>query len=424
MALDPNIILQGKGVQIDSPFDMYAKAQQIQQNRIALALAGQKQEEYQRSIADANSLRQVVSGFGSDPMQNQQALIKAGRLTEAQAYAKSNADLSKVSADVDHTKAQTGEVQAKTVALAAQQHKDQVGLIADRQSAAAWLQSLYNDPRLKDYVASSGTTVDQAIQRIPSDPAAFADWKMKASLSADKLIEMQETMKSHRANELNAAGQLKVSQGNLGVSQANLGLSRQRLALEQAAPKGQIVQTDSGTMLVDPRTGTAQPVTANGKPLATAKAPTEFQGKSAAFGSRAQEADRLLSDLTGKYSPAAINAKASAEGVPLIGGALGAAANKFSLSDTDQRAEQAQRDFINAVLRQESGAAIGASEFDNARKQYFPQPGDGSGVIAQKARNRKLAVQGLNSNAGKAAFSAPSDDGDVFSKADAILKGK
>tara|TARA_R110000851_G_scaffold96172_1_gene208666 strand:- start:6283 stop:6534 length:252 start_codon:yes stop_codon:yes gene_type:complete len=36
--------------------------------------------------------------------------------------------------------------------------------------------------------------------------------------------------------------------------------------------------------------------------------------------------------------------------------------------------EQAQRNFVNAVLRQESGAAIADSEFASAAKQYFPAP--------------------------------------------------
>jgi hypothetical protein len=130
-------------------------------------------------------------------------------------------------------------------------------------------------------------------------------------------------------------------------------------------------------------------------------APTEFQGKSAIFGARAQEADRILSGLGTDFSPAAINAKNAVSGTPLIGGALEAGANVM-LSDGSQKAEQAQRDFINAVLRLESGAAIGKDEFTNAKKQYFPQPGDSADVIAQKASNRKLQIQGLLGNAGNA----------------------
>jgi hypothetical protein len=154
---------------------------------------------------------------------------------------------------------------------------------------------------------------------------------------------------------------------------------------------------------------TALPVFgADGKPLAGAqKAPTEFQGKSAAFGLRATEADKILNGLNGKYSPATINTKQAADDAWLIGGPLGAAINKFGMSGADQRAEQAQRDFVNAVLRQESGAAIGANEFANAKKQYFPQPGDGPDVIAQKAANRQLAIQGFQANAGRAALTAP-----------------
>lgn len=137
---------------------------------------------------------------------------------------------------------------------------------------------------------------------------------------------------------------------------------------------------------------------------AEGKAPTEFQGKSAAFGLRAADANDTLNNLQGRYSPSKVNAKLSAQDTPFIGGALGALANA-SLSEEDQKAEQAQRDFINAILRQESGASISASEFDNARRQYFPQPNDKPGTLMQKARNRALAVQAINANAGKAALS-------------------
>jgi hypothetical protein len=126
-------------------------------------------------------------------------------------------------------------------------------------------------------------------------------------------------------------------------------------------------------------------------------APTEFQGKSATFGARALEADKILNELGTNYSPLGINTKSSAARVPLVGGALEYGAN-LTLSDNSQKAEQAQRNFVNAVLRQESGAAINRDEFDNARKQYFPQPGDSQVVIAQKARNRQLAINGFREN--------------------------
>lgn len=60
-----------------------------------------------------------------------------------------------------------------------------------------------------------------------------------------------------------------------------------------------------------------------------------------------------------------------------------------------QQYTQAQRDFINAVLRRESGAAISKDEFANAEKQYFVQAGDSKEVIAQKRRNRRKTLDGI-----------------------------
>jgi hypothetical protein len=67
-----------------------------------------------------------------------------------------------------------------------------------------------------------------------------------------------------------------------------------------------------------------------------------------------------------------------------------------------KRFEQAKRNFINALLRRESGANITDSEFFNANKQYFPEVKDTPEVLAQKARNRAVAVAGLEAESGPA----------------------
>lgn len=68
-----------------------------------------------------------------------------------------------------------------------------------------------------------------------------------------------------------------------------------------------------------------------------------------------------------------------------------------------QKFDQARRDFVNAILRRESGAVISDAEFDNADKQYFPVPGDSDEVIAQKRRNRENAIEGLRVGSGEGA---------------------
>jgi hypothetical protein len=54
----------------------------------------------------------------------------------------------------------------------------------------------------------------------------------------------------------------------------------------------------------------------------------------------------------------------------------------------EQMYAQARLDFISAILRRESGAAISAGEFVTEEKRYFPMPGDSPQVIAQKRQAR------------------------------------
>ena len=67
-----------------------------------------------------------------------------------------------------------------------------------------------------------------------------------------------------------------------------------------------------------------------------------------------------------------------------------------------QQYDQASRNFINAVLRRESGAVISPSEFDNARKQYLPQPGDSKETLKQKELNRNIVFESFKKASGNA----------------------
>lgn len=169
-------------------------------------------------------------------------------------------------------------------------------------------------------------------------------------------------------------------------------------------PAPQIVQTESGPMQVG-RDGRAVPIMGpDGRPVkpkpAAPKPMTEFQGKSALYGTRAQSSHDTLQDLEETISTTGLAAKQAAQNVPVVGGALGMIGNRM-LSNDQQRVEQAQRDFVNAVLRQESGAVISDQEFENAKRQYFPQPGDSKDVIAQKRKNREMAISGFERMSGE-----------------------
>jgi hypothetical protein len=119
-----------------------------------------------------------------------------------------------------------------------------------------------------------------------------------------------------------------------------------------------------------------------------AKPPTDEQAKAAGFAKRLEMANDVL-----KTTPF----------TPTIGNQLKAAipySNAF-LDDAQQKYNQAKLEFITAQLRRESGAVIGPSEFNDANKQYFPQPGDSKELLEQKARSRALAIQNMRDSAGQ-----------------------
>ncbi len=101
----------------------------------------------------------------------------------------------------------------------------------------------------------------------------------------------------------------------------------------------------------------------------------------ARFNARTEASHKILSEFESGKNPYYLNTKKfiKDQKVPYM----------FK-SDEYKQIEQAQRDFINATLRRESGAAIAPSEFENAQLQYFPQPGDTAEVVKQKQRNREM----------------------------------
>ena len=348
-------------------------------------------------------------------------LASAGNVKGYFAGVKANADVAKTNAEAKKDAATADKTGLEALNLRTERYRSALNNVGDQAGAADWVRAMYADPHLGPVIAKELGPVEQALGRIPDpalDPDGFAKWKRGSQLGAEKLVEItkpvtgsrdvgdrvESTLTDPTTGKVTVTGTTK--KGQSPDSAASIA-QRERESMRTDKRERDLSTANEGTydaargVLVNRKNGTASAVTGpDGKPLTRDKAMTEFQGKSAAFGDRAAEADRIITGLEGQYNPAAINSKASVESVPLVGGIMGAATNKFALSENDQRAEQAQRDFINAVLRQESGAAIGASEFDNARKQYFPQPGDSPAVIAQKARNRKLAIEGLQRNAG------------------------
>lgn len=283
------------------------------------------------------------------------------------------------------------------------------GGMAD-QDARAKVQPMY-EAAVRNVATSGFFTPEQLqgmkiMQSQQFDPV-LAETGMRQVLGAkDQLGEYWNKKNfGQRAEQHADSMKVQIRGQDITIRGQDLTDTRSRESLEQ---QGLEVKTnDDGTYnIIDKKTGTASEVlNKDGTPAQGKTNLTESQGKALGFGQRAVEAHNIISGLDQELGKV-VAAKQGAGNVPLVGGLLETAINK-GVSGGAQKYEQAQRDFINAVLRPESGATITPAEFDNAKKQYFPQIGDGKDVLKQKAEAREREIETLKAMAGPGAKKFP-----------------
>lgn len=122
---------------------------------------------------------------------------------------------------------------------------------------------------------------------------------------------------------------------------------------------------------------------------------SEGQSNAAGFANRIVASLEIFNELTGAgYDPTNLRDYAA--------GNLPGALSGYATSSEGQSYLAAKEDFITAVLRKESGAAISVSEFKKEDRKYFPQPGEGPEVIEQKRRARQRALESMKAQSGPA----------------------
>ncbi len=119
---------------------------------------------------------------------------------------------------------------------------------------------------------------------------------------------------------------------------------------------------------------------ANGAGQRSFKAPSEAQAKAKGFSERMKMSGANVDNLEMQ----ALKGEGGYDNRQLFGAPI-----EGLKSEERKKYESAQKDFIMANLRKESGAVIGADELEEQRKTYFPQIGDSDEVLAQKQRMRK-----------------------------------
>lgn len=239
---------------------------------------------------------------------------------------------------------------------------DKVASLDKRNSQNIQLYQLAVDAVNNDLTESEKLQVQANLTKQQNEAKALSDTyttaitnAVKNGASASVLSAIDDASRAPNATAasiLAAAGRYAVDP----VEQANLANIYSQIAARNQAANGN--------------------ATLNGKPQTATQA--QVQG----YADRTNQADAILTNLGNKFTG--------------VSSYLGQA-NPFNFlkSSDRQQFEQAQQNFINAILRRESGAAISATEFDRYSKQYFPQPGDAPETVALKTANRQTTINNL-----------------------------
>lgn len=374
MALDASIYGRIQQPEQVNPLAQLALASRVQGDQQQNRLQQLQMQEYERARQQDEAARGVYAGFGADTAANQQSLYRAGLGKEAVSYGKSAAEAQK--AQLEQQAAQFKLAHDKSTAL-----RNIIGGVRDQ---AGYTQGLSAAQALGLDVSNEPTEYNPAYVANLAQQALTEQQRLEAEL---KKRGFDVTMRGQDIGRQNSIDTNATSRAN---NQASVGAtirgqnmtdSRAREANVGGRVPSGYRQLADGTLEFIPG-GPADPQNkaGGGKPL------TEGQSKSLVFASRMQEANDTLDKLAGSGTVNSVPGST----LPVVGSAINAVGGA-----NNQQLVQAKRDFINAVLRRESGAAIASSEFDNADKQYFPQIGDGAAVIAQKKRNREIATRGI-----------------------------
>jgi hypothetical protein len=118
---------------------------------------------------------------------------------------------------------------------------------------------------------------------------------------------------------------------------------------------------------------------------------TEAQSKDLVYWQRATDASSKLDAAESALSGLADTVKGS---VPLVG--------NYMVSEEFQLGKQAAANWLAAILRKDTGAAITKQEFDIYGPMFLPMPGDTEATLTQKREARKVAEEAIRNGLGTA----------------------
>jgi len=230
---------------------------------------------------------------------------------------------------------------------------------------AQWLSSIGRDDLAQAMLAGSlDPQSAAAIAMQPADPMAEINLQ-KAQLELQNLQNPQPEFRRATPEEASAYG----AQGG------QFGPDGRFYAVD--VPQGMTIESDGAggfRMVQGAGAGAAKPL-------------TEGQSKDVVYATRAQGALQVLEPVAGELTSLGSQI-AGADPTGIIRGRV--------QSPEYQIARNAGDEFLQAILRKDTGAAITAGEQALYGTTYLPQPGDGPEVLDAKRMARQRAVAAIN----------------------------
>jgi hypothetical protein len=179
MALNPNIALGVRPLEIPNQLAQYAQLSQIQGAQQANQLNQMQMAEYERARAEEENTRNFLARADlTNPNVRSELLTK---------YGKSGREIYGKLSEAEKTQTEEAARRAKLMQDTQAMYRDISGIISNKADAATFLQRVVNDPALKDSPLAKIPLMEQ-VARIPEDPVGLDDWKKQFALGATKYI--------------------------------------------------------------------------------------------------------------------------------------------------------------------------------------------------------------------------------------------
>ena len=199
MALNPNISLGVKQLELPNQLAQYAQLSQIQNAQQANQLNQMQMAEYQRARAEEEGTRNFLGKADlTDP--NVRAQLLTG-------YGKSGREIYGKLSEAEKAQTEEAARRAKLMQDTQSMYQNISGIISNKADAVKFLSTVVNDPALKDSPLAKIPLMQQ-VARIPEDPAGLDDWKKQFALGATKYI----TENKPSTQAINRSGQTDIVQ--------------------------------------------------------------------------------------------------------------------------------------------------------------------------------------------------------------------